>query len=86
MRAFPPLADPFQHPHKVRYSHAEVYRRGYSMSVGQKTDGTAHKFADRPTTPLSEGDRQLWIDDDTLDSSRRPRTVPTSPHASARAS
>jgi hypothetical protein len=43
MRTVPPQADPFPHPHEVRHSHAEVYRRGYPMSLGQKTHGTAHQ-------------------------------------------
>ena len=52
MRAVPPQADPFPHPHKVRSSHVGVYRRSYSPSLGQKTHMTAHQF--ERTTGLSD--------------------------------
>jgi hypothetical protein len=62
MRTVPPQADPFPHPHKVRHSHAEVYRRGYSMSLGQKTHGTAHQVRGGSHGYVrNEGVARCWI-------------------------
>jgi hypothetical protein len=48
MRAHPWLATAFPHLRKIRYSRPGVYRRAYSMSLGQESLRSTHEFESSP--------------------------------------
>jgi hypothetical protein len=56
MRALPRQANPFPHPRKIRDSRNEVYRRAHLISVGHRTQGTAHLISSDQLVVRSRGD------------------------------